>query len=220
MVLKQFRSHKAGSADKFRWLIRLGVDDDTFRQTEVSDLGNPLMRQDDVVWLQVAMQNSGDMCCCQSFRDSQRQGGPPHRGLCPVFFDQFPQRTTCDKFHFDEVETSFFTNGMNGHDVGMVQSGCRLALIHEPGDIGGITFCQGWWKNFESTFSPQITMTGQVNPTHRPCPEQCFDIINAKWLTDQLVDFCRLRSFRSGTLCSVVRVHSFMKNRISKTIDF
>ena len=220
MVLKQFRRHKAGGSDKFSGLIRLRIDDNALRQTEVRNLRHTLMSQNDIVRLQIAMQNSRRMGCRQPFGDSQCQSRRSHRCLCPIFLDQFPERPPGDEFHLDEVVASFFANGMNGDDIGMIQRGSCLPLVHEPCDVRRITFRQCWRKNFESTFSPEIAMPGEVNTAHRPCPEQCFDIVDPKLFTDQLVDFDRLGGFRSRTICRSVRVLSFMKNRISETVDF
>ena len=129
----------------------------------------------------------------QSLGDPQCQRGGTHGILRPIVLDEFSQRLTGDKLHFQEVIAAIFANGVNGDDVGMIQSSRGTALVGEPFDVCGITLDEFWRQDFQCAIAVQVHMPRQVDASHRPRTQQRIALVAANPLADQFIDLRRLR---------------------------
>ena len=99
-----------------------------FGQAEVQDLGTAAFGNEDVCWLDVAVDDALLMRRFEGVRDVDRDFDHAIDGK-RAFLNQLFQRFAIQELHGDEGAAAFFGDLMNGADVGMVQgrSGTRLA---------------------------------------------------------------------------------------------
>ena len=113
-----------------------------FGETEIQNLGLPLLGDKNIRRLDVAMDDALAMRRVQTLADLNGQveqllefqrGFPRTRSR-----DHLPQRFTLQQFHYDEWILFVFFDFMNGANVGMVQRRCRTRFALKPMQGGRI----------------------------------------------------------------------------------
>ena len=111
-------------------LVQLSAGQGQFGQAKIQDLDEPIVRNHQVIGLQVPMRDARLMRFGQTFRrlrrnfncflDGQRAGG-----------NQLAHGLAFDQFHRDVVSGTIASEFVDGNDIGMIESGCRAGLLLE-----------------------------------------------------------------------------------------
>ena len=103
-------------------------------QAHVEDLDSPLLIQQQVRRLDVAMDDSLGMCRFQACGRLQDAIEGLFQRERPIFLDQGRKIVSLDELHRQEMDAACLTGVEGGDDIGMRNSGSGLDLAFEAGD--------------------------------------------------------------------------------------
>ncbi len=130
----ELRRHVGDGADQDAAGGRvLGLGADRLRQPEVGDLDPPVVRDEDVLGLDVAMDQAGAVGRREGGQHRLDEGQGARRRHRALLADHVAQGVAGDVLHGQEDRAVVGALVVDGHHVGVGQPGGSAGLAHEPG---------------------------------------------------------------------------------------
>src|SRR5580704_15399212 len=104
-----------------------------------------------------------------------------------LMLDQFLQASPGDKLHLEEPIAARFSDGMRGDDVRMHECGSRASFGDKPLAVFDVRLPDAGRQDFKGTIPPEVLVMSQIDPPHRPAPQEGLATINMKLGANQLV---------------------------------
>ena len=134
-------------------------------QAKIQDLRLSAIRDEDVRWLDVSMDNPGGMRDIQGIGELRAQFQNFVAFEAPLFQKSCLECLSLDQFHHDEGLTFVLADFVNRTDVGMIESGGGAGLSFESRNPDRI-LAECVWENLNRNLAPQLLVLRPIHLSH------------------------------------------------------